>query len=155
MTTTDSGSYCYDYPRPAVTVDVAAVCRAVDGWQVLLIRRRHDPFRGRWALPGGFVDIDEDLVDAARRELQEETGLAAGDLRQLVTVGTPGRDPRGRTISVVYLMVCERTEALVAGDDADRAEWFDLDAPPPLAFDHAELLATIASHLPSSGATGE
>src|SRR5438132_13310292 len=91
--------YCYDYPRPAVTVDVVLVTLEKEP-HVLLIRRKHDPYAGKWAIPGGFIDIDEPLESAARRELREETGLEVGPLEQLHTFGTPDRDPRGRTISV-------------------------------------------------------
>src|SRR5579871_6706860 len=94
--------YCYDFPRPAVTVDVVIVTREPRP-QVLLVRRKNDPYAGRWALPGGFIDMDEGLAAAARRELREETGVEADDLIQLATFGDPGRDPRGRTITVAYL----------------------------------------------------
>src|ERR1700737_4987912 len=94
--------YTYDYPRPAVTVDVVIVTREGRP-RVLLIRRKNEPFRGMWAIPGGFVDMDESLEDAARRELREETGVRARRLEQLHTFGGPGRDPRGRVISVAYL----------------------------------------------------
>src|SRR3954454_6983431 len=103
--------YCYDHPRPAVTVDLAAFAREGDGkgsaLRVLLIRRKHEPFAGRWALPGGFLDIDEPIEDAARRELKEETGLdVAGAALTFVGVyGDPGRDPRGRTISIAYAVL--------------------------------------------------
>lgn len=89
--------YCYDYPRPAVTADVVCFSQ-IDGLRVLLIKRGGEPFEGQWALPGGFVDIDEDLEDAARRELKEETGLEMDSLKQFRCFGAPGRDPRGRTI---------------------------------------------------------
>src|SRR5229473_2344318 len=102
MNESKPGKYCYDYPRPAVTVDVAVVTRE-QTHRVLLIRRKHDPFAGMWALPGGFVEMDESLEAAARRELKEETGIDVGQIEQLSTFGDPGRDPRGRTISIVYL----------------------------------------------------
>src|SRR5690242_20140829 len=94
--------YCYDYPRPAVTVDIVVLQWQQDQLCVLLIQRGKDPFAGRWALPGGFVDIDEPLEDAAGRELREETGVTDVSLREVGTASKPGRDPRGRTISVVY-----------------------------------------------------
>jgi 8-oxo-dGTP diphosphatase len=132
--------YTYDYPRPAVTVDVVVVSREAPP-RVLLIRRKHEPFAGKWAIPGGFVDVDEPLEAAARRELREETGVEAGDVQQLHTFGDPGRDPRGRTISVVYLTRVD-PEAVRAAADDDAAEvgWHALDRPPPLAFDHAAIL---------------
>ena len=94
--------FVYDYPRPSVTVDVAIVTLHKRP-RVLLIRRKHDPFAGTWALPGGFIDMNETLEDSARRELREETGVEAAELIQLGTYGDPGRDPRGRTITVAYL----------------------------------------------------
>ncbi len=137
-------SFTYDFPRPAVAADVILL-RPGDEPEVLLIERGREPFRGRWALPGGFVEIDEDLPDAARRELGEETGIHIAENERLVELGTfgkPGRDPRGRVISVVYLAgVAYSESAAVAGDDAARAEWFPLSRPPQLAFDHAEVLA--------------
>jgi 8-oxo-dGTP diphosphatase len=133
--------YSYDYPRPAVTVDVVIVTRGKDP-QVLLIRRKHEPFAGMWAIPGGFVDMDESLEAAARRELREETGVEAGELEQLHTFGAPGRDPRGRTISVVYLARVDAAQVKPqAADDAAEVGWHSLHQPPPLAFDHAEILA--------------
>ena len=132
--------YTYDYPRPAVTVDVVIITPGRDP-HVLLIRRKADPFAGRWALPGGFIEMDEPLEAAARRELREETGVEAADLVQLGTFGDPGRDPRGRTISVVYLTRMSRDAVRVeAGDDAAAADWFPLKSPPPLAFDHDQIL---------------
>ncbi len=133
--------YTYDYPRPAVTVDVVIATRERNP-RVLLIRRKHEPFVGRWAIPGGFVNIDETLETAARRELREETGVDAKRLEQLHTFGDPGRDPRGRTISVVYLSQVEATKLKPqAADDAAEVGWHRLRRPPPLAFDHADILA--------------
>jgi 8-oxo-dGTP diphosphatase len=132
--------YCYDYPRPAVTVDVVLVTRD-EPPRVLLVRRKHEPFAGRWALPGGFVDMDETLEAGAVRELFEETQVRAEGLEQLHTFGDPGRDPRGRTVSVVYL---GRVDAAAvrpqAADDAAEVGWHDLAKPPPLAFDHDKIL---------------
>jgi 8-oxo-dGTP diphosphatase len=133
--------FSYDYPRPALTVDVVLATREARP-RVLLIRRKHDPFAGRWALPGGFVDEGERLVDAARRELREETGLTVVDLEQLYAAGDPGRDPRGWTVSVVYLARVTAGELTpIAADDADEVGWFPLDELPALAFDHAMILA--------------
>ncbi|WP_058556805.1 NUDIX domain-containing protein [Thiohalocapsa sp. ML1] len=134
--------YCYRYPHPAVTTDIAVFTIRDDALQLLLIRRRNPPFAGAWALPGGFVDIDEDLDACAARELAEETGVVGVYLEQLYTFGTPGRDPRERIISVAYLaMAPAATVAVQAGDDAADAAWFRLDALPPLAFDHADIIA--------------
>jgi 8-oxo-dGTP diphosphatase len=133
--------YTYDYPRPAVTVDIVIVTRARRP-RVLLIRRKHEPFEGMWAIPGGFVEMDESLEEAARRELLEETGVRTKHLEQLHTFGDPGRDPRGRTISVVYLArVNPRQIKPKAADDAAEVGWYRLDELPPLAFDHEQILA--------------
>jgi 8-oxo-dGTP diphosphatase len=133
--------FIYDYPRPAVTVDVVIVSDEPDP-RVLLIRRKHDPFAGMWALPGGFVEMDESLEAAARRELYEETGVQAEELDQLHTFGDPGRDPRGRTISVAYLAIVDAVKLKPrAADDAAETGRYSLRQPPPLAFDHAEILA--------------
>jgi 8-oxo-dGTP diphosphatase len=134
----------YEYPRPALTVDVAAFRGAVDRREVLLIRRAAPPYEGAWALPGGFVDQDEPLRDAALRELGEETGLRpAASLRQVGAYGDPGRDPRGWTVSVLFVVALAAGEAgtAVAGDDAADAAWHRLDALPALAFDHERLVA--------------
>jgi 8-oxo-dGTP diphosphatase len=133
--------FTYDFPRPAVTVDVLIVTRE-NNPRVLLIRRKHEPFAGKWAIPGGFVNIDEPLEAAARRELAEETGLRVHKLEQLHTFGDPSRDPRGRTISVVYLAQVNPTKLKPkAADDAADVGWHRLRQPPPLAFDHAIILA--------------
>jgi 8-oxo-dGTP diphosphatase len=133
--------YTYDYPRPAVTVDVVIVTRERRP-RVLLVRRKHEPFAGMWAIPGGFVDMDEPLEAAARRELREETGVEAGRLEQLHTFGDPGRDPRGRTISVVYLARVDADRVRPeAADDAAEVGWHPLSRLPPLAFDHQQILA--------------
>lgn len=135
------GEFTYKYPRPAVTVDIVILTREEKPC-VLLIRRKHEPFANCWALPGGFVDMDEPLDAAARRELLEETGVRTKSLVQLHTFGDPGRDPRGRTISVVYLAVVNRGEVQPnAADDAAEVGWFSLARPPKLAFDHKDILA--------------
>jgi len=134
--------FCYAYPRPSVTVDVALVTEEKPP-RVLLIRRKADPFAGKWALPGGFVDENERLIDAARREIKEETGLDVAHLQQVQTFGDPGRDPRGWTVSVVFLGRVGPRLTPIACDDAAEAGWFPLDAPPPLAFDHAEILGQV------------
>lgn len=133
--------YTYDYPRPAVTVDLVIVTREAKP-RVLLIRRKKEPFAGRWALPGGFVDLDETLEAAARRELREETGVKAGKLEQLQAFGDPGRDPRGPTVSVVFLAEVDADDLQPrAADDAAAVGWFSLARPPALAFDHADILS--------------
>jgi 8-oxo-dGTP diphosphatase len=133
--------YTYDYPRPSVTVDLVLVTRDARP-KVLLIRRKHDPFAGLWALPGGFVDPEEPLEMAARRELREETGVDAETVEQLHTFGDPGRDPRGWTISVAYLARIDAANVRPrAEDDAAEVGWHSLHRPPALAFDHAQILA--------------
>lgn len=130
-------TYTYHYPKPSVTTD----CIIINEDKVLLIKRLKDPFEGKWALPGGFVEIDEDLPDGATRELEEETGLANIALAQFATYGLPGRDPRGRTISVVYAgSISGDAPPLVPGDDATEARWFPLAELPPLAFDHDTII---------------
>src|SRR5437868_5126517 len=125
--------FTYDYPRPAVTVDVVIVSKENEP-RVLLIRRKHDPFAGMWALPGGFIDMDESLEAAARRELSEETGVEAEQIEQLHTFGDPGRDPRGRTISVAFLAVVDAAKIKPqAADDAAEVRWHSLHQPPALA----------------------
>jgi len=132
--------YTYTYPRPAVTVDVVIVTRQRRA-RVLLIQRKHEPFAGMWAIPGGFVDMDEPLETAARRELLEETGIQPDHLEQLHTFGDPGRDPRGRTISVVYLAQMDAAKVKpAAADDAAEVGWHDLGQLPALAFDHTQIL---------------
>lgn len=139
--------FCYDYPRPMVTVDVVIVTRE-ERPRVLLIRRKNEPYAGCWAIPGGFVDMDESLEDAARRELFEETGIRTGALEQLRTFGDPGRDPRGRVISVVYLAQVDAAKLRPqAADDAAEVGWHSLQRPPRLAFDHAEILALVRRRL--------
>jgi 8-oxo-dGTP diphosphatase len=139
--------YCYEYPRPSVTVDVIIVTRERKP-RVLLIRRKHDPFEGKWAIPGGFVDMDEPLDAAARRELREETRVEVADVEQLGTFGDPLRDPRGRVISVAYLARVKASDVNPeAADDAAAVGWHPLDRLPPLAFDHDKILALARKRL--------
>ena len=136
--------FTYEYPRPSLTVD--CVVFGLDGLndddlKVLLIQRAHDPFAGFWALPGGFVAMGEDLETAARRELQEETGLQIAYLEQLYTFGTPDRDPRGRVVSVAWFALVQTVQHLPrSGSDAAAASWHTVLDPPPLAFDHLKIL---------------
>lgn len=130
-----------EYPKPSVTVDLVIFTIADNDLKVLLIRRRQDPFRDCWALPGGFVEIDESLEHAAARELLEETGVRNVYLEQLFTFGDPGRDPRGRVISVAYFALIEAEhQRIVAADDAADAAWYSVFHPPKLAFDHHKVL---------------
>ena len=147
MAEAKAGRFGYDYARPALTVDVVVVTREVKP-RVLLIERKGEPFAGRWALPGGFVEEGERLADAAVRELEEETGLTVAELEQLYTAGDPGRDPRGWTVSVAYLTrVDARKVKAVAGDDAATVKWFPLGKLPELAFDHAMILERAKARL--------
>lgn len=133
--------YTYKYPRPAVTVDALIFTLCENRWKTLLIKRKHDPFEGMWAIPGGFMDMDETLEAAAKRELEEETALRGIALQQLHTFSTLGRDPRHRTITTVfYGFMPTGAQVAVAGDDAGEAEWFYVDELPTLAFDHEEVL---------------
>ena len=127
--------------QPWVAADTVVIAPGDGKRQVLLVERKKPPFQGRWALPGGFVEPGETLEAAARRELWEETGLEPAHMEQLHTFGDPGRDPRGWVISVVYLALLDERRPPRAGDDAASAAWFDLDDLPPLAFDHADILA--------------
>lgn len=130
--------YCYKYPHPAVTTD--CVVFGFDGvhLNVLLIERGNEPYKGCWALPGGFLEIDEDAPDGARRELKEETGLQVTHLEQLGAFTTPSRDPRERVISIAYFTLV-RTVDIKGADDALRAQWFPLGKLPEMAFDHREI----------------
>lgn len=133
--------YKYKYPRPTLTVDCAVFRKVDDEWCVLLIRRNTDPFKGCWALPGGFVDMHEDLADAAHRELKEETNVVGVHLEQLGAYGAVDRDPRERIVTVVYWGIMRTSqEDIQAGSDASETEWFNINALPKLGFDHWEIL---------------
>jgi 8-oxo-dGTP diphosphatase len=133
--------YSYKYPRPALTVDALVYSKLNDGYHVLLVQRGIEPFKGKWALPGGFVDMDELLEAACRRELKEETGLEVERMMQFKTFDAIERDPRHRTISVVYSVELPETAEVQGDDDADGAEWFAVNNLPELGFDHKEILA--------------
>lgn len=134
----DNNPFCYKYPRPAFTVDALIY----NDDKVLLIQRKNDPFKGEWALPGGFMDMDETPEQAAIRELQEETGLGFKDLIQFKTYGDVDRDPRHRTISTVFYgnYFDAIKQVLKAGDDAKDANWFSINNLPKLAFDHLKII---------------
>ena len=127
--------YCYKYPRPALTVD--ALILSDDG-KVLLIQRKNPPFKGLWALPGGFVDMGETLEEAVTRELREETGLTDINLEQFHSYSALNRDPRHRTVSVVFTGRVNDSDNYKpeGNDDAAAAEWFDIKLLPEIAFDH-------------------
>lgn len=136
--------YTYEYPRPLVTVDMILFAFQHDELTVLLIKRSHPPFEGKWALPGGFVEEHEDLYDAARRELQEETNVSNVYLEQLYTFGQPGRDPRARVITVAYFALLSADEVaqqrIHGGSDVGEARWWNIYNLPELAFDHQRIL---------------
>jgi 8-oxo-dGTP diphosphatase len=143
-----SVSYTYDYPRPALTVDCVVFGMDEGDLKVLLIKRGLEPFSGKWALPGGFVRMEESLDDAARRELEEESGIRPSHLEQLYTFGAPGRDPRGRVVTVAYFALVKLSDHRVhAATDAREAAWFSVWDTPKLAFDHAEVLGTALQRL--------
>jgi 8-oxo-dGTP diphosphatase len=129
------------YPRPMLTADVAAFALAANAISLLLVQRENEPFAGRWALPGGFVERGEQVADAAPRELEEETGLRVDRLELLGVYDTPGRDPRGWTVSAVYLARLDHEPSVAGADDARDARWFAVEELPELAFDHAIIVA--------------
>ncbi len=138
------GTYTYDYPRPALTADCVIFGRNEGGeLSVLLIERGADPYKGCWAFPGGFIEMDETTIEAASRELQEETGLVipagSGHLKELGCYSAVDRDPRGRVITIAYYAVIDKVE-VKGSDDAQDARWFPLSKIPALAFDHAQIL---------------
>ena len=143
-------TYSYQYPRAALTVDCVVFGFDEGELKVLLIQRALEPFKGRWALPGGFVRVDETLDKAARRELAEEAGLKDVFLEQLYTFGAVDRDPRERVVSVAYYALVKlAAHETKAATDATDARWFPLSQVPKLAFDHAAILATGMARLKS------
>lgn len=145
------GKYTYKYPRPSVTVDLVVFGKERGTTRVLLVRRKARPFAGRWAIPGGFVNMGEPFEAAARRELKEETGFHARTPIAFIGVfGAPRRDPRGRTISVAHATVVRgHLPSIKGGDDAAEAAWVPLDEALGLAFDHVEILAAARAWLES------
>ena len=141
-------SYTYEYPRPALTVDCVVFGMDEEDLKVLLIKRGLEPFVGKWALPGGFVRMEEALDAAARRELEEEAGIRPSHLEQLYSFGDPSRDPRGRVVTVAYFALVKLSDHRVhASTDAREAAWFSVWDAPKLAFDHAEILSTALKRL--------
>ena len=132
-------SYTYKYPRPSVTADCIVITREAEP-KVLLIQRGGEPFKGCWAFPGGFMEMDETTEQCAIRELEEETGLKIDEVRQIGAYSKVDRDPRGRTITVAYLATVDAPLPVKGLDDAAKAQWFPLSALPALAFDHADIL---------------
>lgn len=139
-------AYTYEYPRPAVTVDAVVLLKEEEKLKILLIERKFAPFANTWAFPGGFLDEKETAETAVSRELEEETGLQGIKFTQGLTVSTPDRDPRGRTVSIIYYGFTDASNKEVkGGDDAKQAKWFSIDQLPDLAFDHATILEEILS----------
>ena len=132
--------YTYKYPRPAVTADCVVMTKEAVP-QVLLIERGLDPYKGCWAFPGGFMNMDETTEQCAIRELEEETGLKVSKIQQIGAYSKVDRDPRGRTITVAYLILLDHPVAVTGQDDAAKAQWFPVDALPSLAFDHDDIMS--------------
>ena len=131
-------AYTYKYPRPAVTADCIVITREAEP-KVLLIQRGDQPFKGGWAFPGGFMNMDETTEQCAIRELEEETGLQISDVHQIGAYSKVDRDPRGRTVTVAYLAIIDEPVAVTGQDDAAKAEWWPLSDLPHLAFDHYDI----------------
>lgn len=132
--------YCYKYPRLGMTVDAIIVAQNFSQDMVLLIQRKFGPFEGVWALPGGFVGMEETLMEACQRELFEETGIKNVELNQFYTFDAVNRDPRHRTITTVFYGRINDTANVIGGDDAAKADWFPIISLPEMAFDHAEII---------------
>lgn len=132
--------YTYNYPRAALTVDAIVFVPDSEITWVLLIERGNEPFKKRWALPGGFINMDETLEEACKRELLEETGLKVDAMTQFKAFDAINRDPRHRTISVVFSVGLKEKVQVAGGDDASRADWFPITELPDLAFDHESVL---------------
>ena len=138
--------YTYEYPRPAVTADTVVIAKGEEP-QVLLVQRGNEPFKGCWAFPGGFMNMDETTEQCAVRELEEETSLKVNEVRQIGAYSKLDRDPRGRTITVAYLAIVDAPVAVKGQDDAAKTAWFPLSALPPLAFDHSDIMQDAARQL--------
>jgi 8-oxo-dGTP diphosphatase len=138
--------YTYEYPRPSVSADIVVV--DLKKRSLLLIRRKKDPFAGGWALPGGFMDMDESAADAAIRELKEETGLDVSRVQQIGAYSEVDRDPRGRVVTVAFYATASESDDFAAADDAEDAKWFSIDDLPELAFDHGNILADCFAKYP-------
>lgn len=132
-------NYTYEYPRAMNTVDAIIIDRETKS-KILLINRLNEPYKNCWALPGGFIEMDESLLDSVNRETLEETSLSGIEFRQFRTYGDPGRDPRGRNITVVFFGFCDDISKASAGDDAKSLEWFKLNNLPELGFDHRQVI---------------
>lgn len=133
-------SFIYEYARPALTVDALVFKKISGSFSLLLIKRKYEPFKDCWAFPGGFVEENEKVEIAVIRELKEETGLVINEMDQIYTASAPGRDPRGWTVSVIFMgIISSENVDVKAGDDAAEAQWYPIDKLPKLAFDHREI----------------
>lgn len=144
--------FTYNFPRPAVTTDTLVFRAGKDCIEVLLIKRKKEPYKDFWALPGGFLEIEETPIEGAKRELLEETSLKIDVLKEVGTFGEIDRDPRGRTITIVfYTFVTEDHQMVRASTDADEIKWFSIKEIPEMAFDHIEIfnegLLKLKSHI--------
>ena len=144
-----TGKYIYDWPRPMLATDIAVFGFFSGKVKLLFIERKNEPFKGKWALPGGFVNIDEEVENAAARELEEETGLTGLKLEQMHTFSRVGRDPRGRVVTILFMGIVQKGKKnLKAGDDAAKVRWFDIEKlPEGLAFDHKEVTGFVIEKL--------
>ena len=134
--------YCYEYPRPAVSADMVVFGFDGNNFYLLLIQRGNEPYKDKWALPGGFLEMDETIENCAKRELREETTLKNTTLEQLYTFSSVNRDPRGRVLTVAFWTIIEKDrESVAAGDDAAKAQWYLLNSLPALAFDHVDIVS--------------
>ena len=133
-------SYTYKYPRPAVTTDCVVFTKEEEP-KVLLIQRGNEPYKGYWAFPGGFMNMEETAEECAVRELKEETDLTVKQIQQIGAYSKVDRDPRGRTVSIAYLAIVDAPTAVSGMDDAAKAAWFPLSSLPDLAFDHKDIMA--------------
>lgn len=131
--------YTYEYPRPAVTTDCIVITKEARP-RVLLIERGGEPYKGHWAFPGGFMDMDETAEQCAMRELREETGMSVNHVTQVGAYSRVDRDPRGRTVGIAFLALTESPCAVEGQDDAAKAKWWFVDELPELAFDHGEMM---------------
>ena len=135
--------FTYKHPHPSVAADVVVLSPDGGEMSVLLIQRKNEPFKGCWAFPGGFMEIDESAEAAARRELKEETGIQVGQIMQVGAYTKVDRDPRGRVVSIAYVAYLDKRIEPQAGDDAAKAQWFPINALPDLAFDHSTILKDV------------
>ena len=143
---TDDGLYAYQYPRASVTADAVLFAEKEGQMYVLLIQRGNDPYKGYWAFPGGFLNMDETVAHCAERELEEETGIVLTSMQLSGIYSDVERDPRGRVITAAYAAMTTMPEA-TAADDAAAAQWWPLNALPKLAFDHDKILADAKKEL--------